>query len=39
MTLDRELIDRAGAPHVEALGPDGILNPDKVGLAMRGPRP
>jgi len=38
MTLDRELIDRVGAPHVEALGPDGILTPGKMGLAMRGPR-
>jgi len=37
MTLERELIDWAGARHVEALGPDGILNPDKMGLAMRGP--
>jgi len=33
MTLERELIDRAGARHVEALGPDGIGSPGKVELA------
>ena len=39
MTLKRELVDSVGAPHVEALSPDGIRSPGKMGLAMRGPRP
>ena len=33
MTLECELVDRAGARHVEALGPDGIGSRGKVGLA------